>query len=100
MKKKIELDRFETDVEAHIDEYVAIKGKKRERIESILERGRKSKNINIRISQYDLANLKRKAEAEGIPYQTLITSILHKYITDKLIDEEDIIKSLKILSQR
>lgn len=100
MKKKIKLDRFETDVEAHIGEFVTIKGKKRERIESILERGRKSKNINIRISEYDLANLKRKAEAEGIPYQTLITSILHKYITHRLIDEEDIIKSLQLLSHR
>ena len=100
MKKKIKLDRFETDVEAHIDEFVTIKGKKREHIESTLERGRKRKNINIRISEYDLANLKRKAEAEGIPYQTLITSILHKYITDRLVDEEDIIKSLQLLSRR
>lgn len=39
----------------------------------------KTKNINIRLSEKDLARLKRKAIEEGIPYQTLASSILHKY---------------------
>jgi predicted DNA binding CopG/RHH family protein len=38
----------------------------------------KSKNINIRLSQKDLVKLKAKASREGIPYQTLAASILHK----------------------
>ena len=38
----------------------------------------KTKNINIRLSERDLARLKRKAAEEGIPYQTLASSILHK----------------------
>lgn len=40
---------------------------------------KKNKKINIRISENDLAALQRKAAREGIPYQTLIGSILHKY---------------------
>jgi predicted DNA binding CopG/RHH family protein len=39
----------------------------------------KARNINIRLSERDLAKLKRKAIEEGIPYQTLVSSILHKF---------------------
>lgn len=39
----------------------------------------KNKRINIRISEKDLIHLQRKAVEEGLPYQTLISSILHKY---------------------
>lgn len=39
----------------------------------------KTKNINIRITQKVFYKLRRKAMEEGIPYQTLASSILHKY---------------------
>jgi len=42
----------------------------------------KNKRINIRISERDLIHLQRKAVQEGIPYQTLISSILHKHISN------------------
>ena len=42
---------------------------------------RKDKRVNIRISERDLNELKRIALREGLPYQTLISSILHKYIS-------------------
>lgn len=40
---------------------------------------KKNRKINIRISENDLAALQRRAAREGIPYQTLIGSVLHKY---------------------
>lgn len=40
---------------------------------------KKDTRINIRISSIDLKRIKQKAAFEGLPYQTLITSILHKY---------------------
>ena len=40
---------------------------------------RKDARINIRLSTTDLLRIKQKAAFEGIPYQTLIASILHKY---------------------
>ena len=40
---------------------------------------RKDARINIRISSVDLEHLKQKAAYEGVPYQTLVASILHKY---------------------
>jgi len=40
---------------------------------------RKNRKINIRISENDLSAIQRRAARDGIPYQTLIGSILHKY---------------------
>jgi predicted DNA binding CopG/RHH family protein len=100
MKRKIKLDPFEKEIESHIDEFVPITGEKRRSIEAILERSRKTKNINIRISEPDLTRLKKKAEEEGMPYQTLISSVLHKYITERLVDEKEVFKSLQLLEKR
>ena len=41
---------------------------------------RKEKRVNIRISERDLKELQRIALKEGLPYQTFISSILHKYV--------------------
>ena len=41
---------------------------------------RKNKSITIRLAERDLQKVKAKAAEEGIPYQTLVTSIIHKYI--------------------
>jgi predicted DNA binding CopG/RHH family protein len=49
---------------------------------------KKDQRINIRISNRDLQALKKRAFAEGIPYQTLVSSILHKYVDDRLVDRE------------
>ena len=47
---------------------------------------RKDRRINIRISTKDLEALQKKALEEGIPYQTLVSSILHKYVSGRLQD--------------
>lgn len=41
----------------------------------------KDMRINIRISSRDLVSLKRKANRAGMPYQTLISSVLHQYVS-------------------
>jgi len=41
---------------------------------------RKDRRVNIRISRRDLSELQRHAVHEGLPYQTLMSSILHKYV--------------------
>ena len=48
---------------------------------------RKDRRINIRISSKDLDALQKRALEEGIPYQTLIASILHKYVAGSLADK-------------
>ena len=42
----------------------------------------KTRNINLRVSERDLQKLKTKAARQGIPYQTLASSILHQFATD------------------
>jgi len=48
----------------------------------------KSERMNIRISPRDLNGLKIRALEEGIPYQTLVSSIIHKYLSGNLISKE------------
>lgn len=50
---------------------------------------KKDKRINIRLTGRDLTEIKRKAVNEGIPYQTLVSSILHKYINGRLVEKTE-----------
>jgi predicted DNA binding CopG/RHH family protein len=47
----------------------------------------KRKAINIKVLESDLEKLKSKALEEGMPYQILLNSVLHKYITGQLVDK-------------
>jgi len=47
---------------------------------------RKDSRVNIRISSKDLEALQKRAIEEGIPYQTLIASVLHKYVSGRLVE--------------
>jgi predicted DNA binding CopG/RHH family protein len=48
---------------------------------------RKDKRLNIRISEKDLLDLQKRALREGIPSQTLISSVPHQYVTETLIEK-------------
>ncbi len=48
---------------------------------------RKDKRVNIRMSEKDLIHLQKKAMEEGLPYQTLISSVLHRYVNGHLVDK-------------
>ena len=48
----------------------------------------KDKRITLRLSSFDLDAIQAKAIEEGIPYQTLISSILHKYATGLLVERQ------------
>lgn len=50
---------------------------------------RKDARINIRLPSKDLRGLQKRALAEGIPYQTLVASILHKYVEGRLHENAD-----------
>ena len=47
---------------------------------------KKDKRINIRLSNRDLMAVQSRASEEGIPYQTLVASIIHKYVSGSLRD--------------
>ncbi|MFT4942162.1 MAG: putative DNA binding CopG/RHH family protein [Paraglaciecola sp.] len=48
---------------------------------------KKDKRVNIRMSEMDLELLQERALIEGLPYQTLMSSVLHKYVTGRLTDK-------------
>ncbi|MBF9018697.1 MULTISPECIES: hypothetical protein [unclassified Oceanispirochaeta] len=48
---------------------------------------KKNKRVNIRLSEHDLKAIQSKALQEGLPYQTLISSLIHKYTNGLLIDK-------------
>lgn len=50
----------------------------------------KDKRVNIRLSSIDLQDLQAKALVEGLPYQTLIASVLHKYVTGRLREADSL----------
>ena len=53
----------------------------------------KDRRVNIRLSSGDLNDIQVKALEEGIPYQTLIASVLHKYVTGRLAEQPSSVKS-------
>ncbi|NOX19866.1 MAG: antitoxin [Nitrospirae bacterium] len=72
-------------------EWKSVKGVKR-KIKNYQEYAKatfkKDRRINIRISERDLIGIQKKALEEGIPYQTLISSIIHKYVSGRLIEKK------------
>jgi len=95
--KANKLTKEELEFEKSIDKLRPVTGRKRAQIETILAETKKNRSISLRISSFDLGMLKKKASTQGIPYQTLINSVLHKYITNELLDRDEALKSFQIL---
>ena len=89
---KIKLDKDEKDLLDSFErgEWKSVKNLKEE-IEKhrgyARETLKKDKRVNIRISSMVLEELQTRAAEDGMPYQTLISSILHRFVTGKLIEK-------------
>jgi len=86
MKKKTVLDKDEEELIAEYERgaFRPVKNQDMARkaaMEAARRYTRKDARINIRLSTADLEMLKRRAAEEGLPYQSLIASILHKYVS-------------------
>lgn len=66
-------------------EYDLKKMKKRKSVKTYEEASKVA--INIRLDALTVAELKDEAERMGLPYQTLINSILHRFVTGELVDK-------------
>ncbi len=51
----------------------------------------KDRRVNIRLSSIDLNDIQVKALQEGMPYQTLIASVLHKYVSGRLVENAGLV---------
>ena len=94
---KTTLDVFEQSIEDNAESFIPLSNAEKLKLDTIISTAGKNRNINIRISAHDIERIKQKSAEEGIPYQTLISSVIHKYITGKLIDEKAVLKSLELL---
>jgi len=94
---KTTLDAFEQDIEDSAELFIPLSNDEKNEVELIVNAANKTKNINIRISAYDIEKVKQRSAEEGIPYQTLISSVIHKYVTGKLVDEKAVLKSMELL---
>ena len=80
------LDSFERG------EWIPVKDlskRKRELIRYARSTLKKDKRLNIRISERDLNELQKKAVSEGLPYQTFVSSIIHKFVNGKLVEAKN-----------
>jgi predicted DNA binding CopG/RHH family protein len=89
--KKMKLDKYERDILKSYEkgEWKSVPNlveeisKAQEYARNTMRLLRKTKRINIRISAMDLAGIQTIAAEEGLPYQSLISSVLHKYVASR-----------------
>ena len=98
--KRIHLTDEEKVIEDQAEKLRPLSSGEKKRIERIIDRARKSQAISLRVSSYDLDRLKERAEQEGLPYQTFINAILHKYITNQLYDKNELMKTLGVVKEK
>jgi predicted DNA binding CopG/RHH family protein len=87
------LDKEESDLMKSLenDEWHTVKDieqQKQSAVEAARNTLKKDKRINLRLSQKDYHQIQIKAAQEGIPYQTLISSIIHKYLNGSLFQKQ------------
>jgi len=94
MKNRLDDEEKEILNDYEEDGFVEIPGMDAEikkHVEYAKETFLKNRRINIRISQKNLESIQRKALEEGIPYQTLISSLIHRYVSGKLVEKDKIL---------
>ena len=91
MKKNIKLNPEEQEILDSFEnnEFVSILSvdRRKELIEMAKNTNKKTKRVNIRLSERDFERINIKAIEENIPYQTLIGSLIHKYLDGRFIEK-------------
>ncbi|MBU1043394.1 MAG: antitoxin [Candidatus Omnitrophica bacterium] len=93
--KKDKFDKYEQDI---IDSYENNELRSVKNVKHEIKKHRKyaqntlkkDKRVNIRMSSKDLEGIQLKAIEEGLPYQTLLASIIHKFLNGKMIEKKNL----------
>jgi len=93
--KKFQLTKEEQEIENNAEQLVPASKATRERVERIIERSKRNEAISLRMSSFDLEQIKARAAEQGMPYQTLINVLVHKYVTNQVLDKEEVLKTLQ-----
>ncbi len=94
--------KFESEIERGDWKSVSKKDSDQFRSEMVeaAHNGNKDARVNLRLNPDDVEKIREKAEREGIPYQTLIGSVLHKYATDQFLDEKAVQDVVRRISSK
>ena len=89
MSQMKRLDRYERDILSAYEKGALVSARPtKAQLGAFREAARatfiKNRRVNIRLSAADLMDIQARAYAEGVPYQTLIASVLHKYVSGRL----------------
>jgi predicted DNA binding CopG/RHH family protein len=89
--KKYKLTQEELEIENAIEqgEYQSVKNfsKEKNKYQKLAKaHGNKVKRVNLRMTTWDYEKAQEKALMEGLPYQTFLASVLHKYLSGQFID--------------
>ena len=97
--KDIKLTPEEQEIEDSIDEWVPASQETRDQLKRIIERSKKNEAISIRMSSFDLSRIKAMAAGQGMPYQTLINVVVHKYVTNQMYEKDEVLKTLQVAKE-
>ncbi|MDF2939694.1 MAG: hypothetical protein K0R66_336 [Gammaproteobacteria bacterium] len=91
--RKYKLDKEELEIEKAFEkgEYKSVKNLDKEiaRFQKLAKaHGNKVKRVNLRMTSWDYEKAQEKALMEGLPYQTFLASVLHKYLSGQLIERK------------
>lgn len=92
---KYKLTKEEKDIEKKLGDYQPVKRHVKNIIDNDMKKLSKKKTITLRVNENDLRKIKDMAEHEGMPYQTLIGSLLHKFASDRLCDREEAMRLIQ-----
>jgi len=90
--EKVVLDDDEREIEDNLETYIPLS---REESNALIDRALAKRQLTLRLYEKDVEAVKKLADREGLPYQTLISSVLHKYVTGKLVDVDEARKVLR-----
>jgi len=93
MKKKFKLTKEEKEIEKSLDsdQWADASSELKDEViraarTEVFNRKRESR-VNIRLNRQDVALIRQRADEEGLGYQTLMSSVLHKYATGRLVEK-------------
>ncbi|MDD5457455.1 MAG: CopG family antitoxin [Candidatus Margulisbacteria bacterium] len=89
MAEKTYLDKYEKELDQSVErgEWVSAKNKgklKKKLFEAVHDNLKQKKSISIRLPEKDIREIKKKSMETGIPYQNLIQSLVHKFVTGEI----------------
>ena len=97
--KRVKLTPEEREIEESADKWVPASEETRARVDRIIERSKKNEAISLRMTSFDLSRIKAMATEQGMPYQTLINVVVHKYVTNQMYEKDEVLKTLKVAKE-